>query len=293
MQLNEIKPIHEGGKALAKLDVQRIKKYDIPATIRYVSEIIGVPVNEMKPLGSVGKMPDSGDIDIAMDINKYNAEGIHQKMMNALGEGRGRYQAGLKIGSYAVPIAGNPEKGFVQFDLMYVPNQKWAEFSYFSAGDQSKFKGAIRNILLATVAKMLDEPGVDAFVYDENGDLMVRAGRGLNPNLGLKRMYQMRGKHKRTGERLKTMKNVSPEDIKRDFPDLEFDGSTLLIDNPREVVQVLFGKGTKPSDVDTVEEIIKMIKSKFSKDKAQKIFDSAKRRASKLAGKMDIPEELQ
>jgi hypothetical protein len=183
MQLSEIKPIHEGGKALAKLDVQRINKRDIPATIRYVSSIIGVPLNEMKPLGSVGKTETSGDIDIAMDINKYNAEGIHQKMMNALGEGRGQYQAGLKIGSYAVPIAGNPEKGFVQFDLMYVPNQKWAEFSYFSAGDQSKFKGAIRNILLATVAKMLDEPGVDAFVYDENGDLMVRAGRGLNPNL--------------------------------------------------------------------------------------------------------------
>lgn len=293
MRLDEVKPLKEGGYALAGAGVTRINKNDIPATIQYVSNIIGVPVREMTPLGSVGKTATSGDIDVAMDIKKHDAVTIHRRLVDALGEDHAKYNGGTKIGSYAVPIAGDEQKGLVQFDLMYVPNPKWAEFSFFSAGEASRYKGAIRNILLATVAKMLDEPGVDAFVYDENGDLLVRAGRGINPGLGLKRMYQMRGKNKKTGAWLKTMKNVTPEDIKRDFPELEFDGSTAIIDDPKRVVQVLFGKGVKPSDVDTVEEIIALIKKTFSPEKAQKIFNSAKNRTSKLAGKMEIPEELQ
>lgn len=292
MRLNEITE-KKGGYALKTLGVTRIRKEDIPATVQYVSNIIGIPADDMKTLGSVGKTATSGDIDVALDLSKYNGDQIHRLLLNTLGQDKGTYNAGTKIGSYAIPIAGDPANGLVQFDLMYVPNPAWAEFSYFSAGDESRYKGAIRNILLANVAKALDEPGVDAFVYDDNGDLIVRAGRGLSPSLGLKRMYQMRGKHKKTGAWLKTMKNVSPMDIKREFPDLQFDQGHWVIDDPKKVVGVLFGPDTKPSDVNTVEQIISLIKQRFSREKAQKIFDGAKERASKLADKMEIPPELQ
>ena len=295
MRLIDIKPIKEGGAALADAGVTRIGREDIPKTVELVSRASGIAKNKLIPLGSVGKQATSGDIDLAVDINANDPQKVHQRMIQALGgDDFGVYNPGNKIGSYAVPIGGDPKKGMVQVDLMYVPNTKWAEFAYFSPGEKSKYKGAIRGILLAAAAGSLDEPGVDAFVYDDKtGDLLVRAGRGINPNVGLKRMNQMRGKHKKTGAWLKTMKNVTPEDIKREFPDLEFQGDAAVVDDPNEVVQILFGIGVTPKDVDSAEEIIDIVKRTFPKKRADQFFKHAAGRAAPLADKMEIPPELQ
>ena len=49
---------------------------------------------------------------------------------------------------------------------------------------------------------------------------------------------------------------VTPDDIKKVYPKLKFDGTDLIINNPSEVVKILFGPETRPANVDTAEEII-------------------------------------
>jgi len=281
-------------KVLNKVGVVDITLESIPETLDYVNVLTCIAEHDIVTLGSAGKTFRSGDIDIAVDINKYDPEGIHSLMVEALGEDQCYYNPGLRIGSYAVPIAGVRSNGLVQVDLMYVRNVKWAEFAYFSSGINSWYKGAVRAILLSAVAGTINNPGEDAFVYDEEGEMLVRAGWGLDLNVGLKRMYQMRGISSRTGKWLKTMKNVSPEEILDKFPTLEFDQGSWSIDDPEAVVQTLFDKDIKVCDVESAEDILWLIYEAdlFSQDRIDNIIKVAKKRAQPLAEKMELPFEL-
>jgi hypothetical protein len=286
MKLKEITYLKEGGFAASEWNVGRINKGDIPATIKYVSKISGIPVKELHPLGSVGKKSTSGDIDLAVDINKYDMNDIHTKMMEELND-EGVMNKGTKIGSYAVPIQGH--KGKVQVDLMYVNNVKWAQFAYFSSPD-SQYKGAIRTILLMAVAASLNEPGTDHFEFSEDGELIIRAGRTLDLATGLRRIFQHRPTKKKGGGYVKTMKSIPVDEFQKMFPEVEVQGDNVLIDDPEMVVQMLFGPGIKPADVDTAEEVLALIQAKF-KD-PDKILHFAKSRIKALGNKMKIPEAL-
>lgn len=289
MKLNDLKYLKEGGAALKSKNVIRIAKNDIPATIKHVSQISGVPTKDMYPVGSVGKTDTSGDIDLAIDVRKHDPERLHQKMLDALGgEDFGVFNRGTKVGSYAVPIKGRG-KQMVQVDFMFVRNPIWAQFAYFSAGDKSKYKGAVRAVLMSSVASSLDEKGKDVFHYDGD-DLIVRVGRGIDPSLGLKRLFQMRPRKKSGEGYVKTPKRVTPEEIRAAYPDLEFEGSDLVIDDPQEVVSVLFGPNVKPSNVDTAEEILQLIK-KFPEARQNKILEIAKKRFQEHVGKIALPPE--
>jgi hypothetical protein len=289
VKLTDIKALHEGGAAMKGKNVVRINKNDIPATIKYVSKVSGIPVSDMYPLGSVGKQDTSGDIDLAIDVRKHDAKSAHAKMVKALGDDAGTYNPGTKVGSYAVPIKGTSDD-MVQVDFMFVENPTWAQFAYFSAGDKSKYKGQIRNLLLAGVAATMNEKGKDVFHYDGD-ELIVRVGRGIDMNVGLKRLFQMRPKKKSGEGYVKAFKRVTPEEIKKAYPDLEFEGSNMVIDDPQEAVTMMFGKGVKPSNVDTAEEVLALIK-KMPKDRQELILKVAKNRARELQGKTPLPPEL-
>lgn len=283
-----------GGYALADANVKGIERKDISKTIEYVSRLTSIPVSDLHPLGSVGKLQISGDIDLAVDITIYDPKRIHETLLNVIGPDCGKYNAGTNIGSYAIPIAGAADNGLVQVDLMYVANVEWAKFFYFSPGDKSQFKGAIRNILLSAIASTHKEPNMDAFVYDDNGDWLVRVGWGISPQIGLKRMFQLRSKSEITGKWLKAMKNVEPQEIMYAYPDLAFNGLHFIFDNPQDVVTFLFREhDVRPTDVETSEQVIVLIQRVFSPERTEQIFNVAKKRAAPLAKKMDIPKEIQ
>lgn len=289
MRLVDARLLQEN-KVLRNVNVVSVSKEDIEPTIRYISRLTNIPFEDLHPVGSTGKAETSGDIDIAIDQNRFIPFKIHDRLSKQLGSEHAVYNRGTRIGSYAVPIRGDNDQR-VQVDLMFTDNIDWAKFSYFSAGDRSKYKGAVRAILLAAVAASLNEKGVDAFHY-VNDELIVRVGRGIDLGIGMKRLFQMRP-HKKYGEGyVKGLKNVSAEDIKQMYPDLEFDGNDLVINDPSEVVQVLFGEGTRPSNVDTVEEILDLI-NRFPVNKQKKILDIAKIRARQLAAKgIELPDEI-
>ena len=289
MRLVDARLLQEN-KVLRDVNVVSVSKDDIEPTLQYVARLTNIPFEDLHPVGSTGKAETSGDIDVAVDQNRYVPFKIHDRLSKQLGSEYAVYNRGTRIGSYAIPIRGDDQQR-VQVDLMFTDNVDWAKFSYFSAGDRSKYKGAVRAILLAAVAASLDEKGVDTFHYVDD-ELIVRVGRGIDLGTGMKRLFQMRP-HKKYGEGyVKGLKNVSAEDIKQMYPDLEFDGNDLVINDPSEVVQVLFGEGTRPSNVDTVEEILNLI-SRFPANKQKKILDIAKIRARQLAAKgIELPEEI-
>lgn len=292
MKLTDI-VIKEGGYALKDAGVGRIKREDIPATVQLVSQITGIPTEDLHPLGSVGKMPDSGDIDLGVETGKYDPEEVHQRMCAELGEDLCTYNKGTKVASYAFPIAGDKSKGLVQVDLMYVDNPQWATFSYHSPGADSQYKGAIRAMLLMGVAATYQEPGTDHFEFDPNtGEIIIRAGRTLDLNKGLRRIFQYRPKDKKGTKYLKTMKTITPAEFKEMFPDVEVHGDEIVIDDPKKILTILFGPGVKPKDVHTAEQTIALIKDKFDEERQAAIFQKAAERARSVVDKMDIPPEM-
>lgn len=282
--------VNEDSKALAHLGTKRIDRNDINPTIKFVSELVGIPRNELHPLGSVGKIADSGDIDLGLDINRYHHQHIDRVIKSHGYEGY--YDSNRKVGSYAIPIKGDKENGLVQVDFMFTPNPEWAKFSYFSPGEGSRYKGAVRTVLLTAVAAVLNEPGTDHFQYLENGDLSVRVGRSLDLPSGLKRVFQYRPKNVVGDGYQKQMKSISPEDFKKMHPDVQVKDGKMIIDDPEKVVKTLFGKGVTPNDVESAEQVMHLIKKTFTPDMQKKIFKIASNRLAHLRGKISLPPEL-
>lgn len=294
MKLTEVKTfIKEGGYALKDVGVQRIRRDDIPATVHHVSKITGIPVDDLHPLGSVGKTEDSGDIDLGVDATEYDAEAIHSRLCDELGDDYCSYNKGTKVASYAFPIAGDVSKGLVQVDLMYTPNPTWAKFAYHSPGTTSQYKGAVRALLLMGVAATFHEPGTDYFEYDpETGDLIIRAGRTLDLNSGLRRIFQFRPKSKKGDRYLKTLKTISVAELKSMFPDIDVHGDEVIIDDPIKVLTILFGEGVTPKHVNTAEQVLALIKDRFSAERQEQIFRKVADRAQSVRDKMELPEEI-
>lgn len=267
----KLSDLFEGGGAMKGMNVERIKREDVPPTVQYVSKLAGIPVKDLHPLGSTGKNPTSGDIDLGIDINKYDPEELHKRMLAKLGNQRATFNKGIKVGSYAVEIAGDKSKGFVQVDFMYVPDTKWASFSYHSAGEKSKYKGVVRTILLRSVASALDEKGTDMFVYDaKSNDLMIRVGRTMDMNTGLRRIIQLRPKKKSGEGYLSTMKTVSMDELEAAYPGLYADvGEFATITNPKDALKVMFGFSVDPSEVETAEQLVELIKKLPSERKTR------------------------
>ena len=289
MRLFEAK-FSQSNKAMSDVNIVSIPREALPAVLTKVSQLTGVPEEDLNVVGSAGKAELSGDLDIAIDANKYTPFKVHHRISKAVGEEYSNYNNGIRVGNYAIPVS-DVEDWRIQIDLMFVDNVEWARFSYFSAGENSQFKGAVRAVLLSAVAASLDEKGIDAFHY-EGDELIVRVGRGIDLATGLKRLFQMRP-HKKYGEGyVKALKNVDPEDIRQMYPKLEFDDDQIVINDPLQVVQILFGPGTRPSNVDTAEEVLELI-NRFPPGKRDKILSIAKIRAKQLAAKgFDLPEEI-
>lgn len=288
MKLKEF--LKEGGNATSEFGTIRIDKKDIPPTITHLSSITGIPRNDFVLIGSTGKTPSSGDIDVAISSLKHDKNEIHDKLMSAL-NGEGVEGKGIQVSSYAVPIAGKENKGKVQVDIMFVENPSVAQFTYFSPGEGSKYKGVIRVLLLRSIAATINEKGRDHFEFNDDGDLTIRAGRTLDMNKGLRRIFQHRPLKKRGSGYLKNMKTLSMEEFKEIYPHVEVKGNDIIIDDPDKITKLLFGQNVSPKDIETPEQILHLIQTKFSEEKREEIINKAKKRAKTLKN-VRLPEIL-
>lgn len=283
----------EGGHATAKWETQRANQSDVKAALEFVSKTIGVPFNTLRNdlLGSteltlLGKKKDSGDIDIAFSVKDADAETIDEKMRAAT-NGEGGYNKGTRVGSYAVPVNGKK----VQVDLMFVNDKDWAKFIYHSSlGNGSKYPGAVRNILMFTALTKRQVPGEDFVLRDNDGNVIARASRSIKMDAGMERLFKV-AKRSKTGGFSKTLEKVAPDDVmsflKQLGKEIKFKADPEITTDPSKIVQFIFGKGVKPEDVKTAEQVIALIKKQ--KDAAE-ILKAGKSELERL--RMVVPEEM-
>lgn len=136
---------------------QRINQTDIPSTIQWLENLTGIDFPRDRWLGSTGKKPDSGDIDLAIDVNDVSKDKLAEEL-TAWIEGYGekpqhwiRKKGELHL---RTPIGGDPKKGYVQVDFMFFPDVNWGKF-YYNGSEDSEYKGFHRNVLLSSIAKPL------------------------------------------------------------------------------------------------------------------------------------------
>ena len=151
--------LQEGGNVFKDAQgqplTQRINQADIPATIAWVEQVTGIEFPEDRWLGSTGRKPTSGDLDLAVDLGETTKEQVAAGLTQwATSQGLDPRDWVRKAGEvhFRTPIGGNPQKGFVQTDFMFFPNLDWGTF-YYGGSEGSAYKGMNRNVLMSSIAK--------------------------------------------------------------------------------------------------------------------------------------------
>jgi hypothetical protein len=136
---------------------QRINQADVAATIDYIQSIVGLDFPPERWLGSTGRKPTSGDLDLGVDLNEVTkdelANRLTQFVQNQDLDPKDWVRKSGEV-HFKTPIAGDPNNGYVQTDFMFFPNLDWGTFFYGGAED-SAFKGMNRNVLMSSIAKSL------------------------------------------------------------------------------------------------------------------------------------------
>jgi hypothetical protein len=276
------------------IDTKRIKRGDIAATLKYVSKHIGIPTKHLHKLGSTGKLDTCGDIDIAIDCNEYDPDLIHNRLRKLCGQDNYKRHNSVGVTSYAVPIRGEDKRGLVQLDVMFTTNVEWAKFSYHSEGENSRYKGAVRAILMAAVANSLNKSGMDHIEYDsDDNEVTIQVGRKVDMTRGMIRRFGHRPMRKDNTSRVKNMQSIPIEKFKELYPDVNVSGGQIVVDDPAKVVKLLFGSGVGVDDVNTAEKILQLIHKKFDDQTQNAIFDHAAKHSTRHYRKMRLPREIE
>lgn len=150
----------EGGNVFKDADgnplTQRINQSDIAQTVAWIEALTGINFPRERWLGSTGRKPTSGDLDLAVDANEVSKEQLAARLTQwAQSHGQDPKNWVKKGGEVHLrtPINGKPENGFVQTDFMFFPNLDWGGFYYGAGGTDSAYKGMVRNVLLSSIAK--------------------------------------------------------------------------------------------------------------------------------------------
>jgi hypothetical protein len=170
--------IAEGGNVFKNKEgealTQRINQADVETTIRFLEKITGIPHFE-HALGTTGKTPTSGDLDIGIppDVTKEQLISKLSAWCSQHNEDSSAFikKSGISV-HFKTPIGGSSERGYVQTDFMFVPDLEFAKFA-MAADPHSKYRGAHKQILLSSIAKVL------GYTWNPTTGLIDRATKKL------------------------------------------------------------------------------------------------------------------
>jgi len=181
-----LKTLLEGGNvfkdAQGQPATQRINQADVPATIAYLEKVLGMEFPEERWLGSTGRKPTSGDLDLAVDLSEINKDQLAAKLTQFVQSQKQDPREWVRKGGevhFKTPIAGDPNNGYVQTDFMFFPNLDWGTFFYGGA-EGSNYKGMNRNVLMSSIAKVLGlKVGANGMISRTTNEL-VKGGQDPN-----------------------------------------------------------------------------------------------------------------
>ena len=199
---------------------------NIPNTIKLIDEYIFTPLNISNKywtcdIGSVGKKPVSGDIDIAVDIEHCNPEEIVDHVKDI---GLDYRSTGGAIANIAFPIGGETQKGeYVQVDIFPTKSLEFTKFARFSPTlEESKFSGGMRSDLLGILIKYCT---------------MITAGCQIS-YISLKQDGAYRTVRLNENSKVKVMEDK------------------LITDKPEELLEKVFGRKYNIKHFNSVESIL-------------------------------------
>jgi hypothetical protein len=150
----------EGGNVFKDADgkplTQRINQSDVAQTVQWLEKATGLEFPRERWIGSTGRTPTSGDLDLAVDTTNMTKDQLAVRLTQLVqshGEDPRLWVKKAGEVHFRTPINGNPNNGYVQTDFMFMPNLDWGTFYY--GGSSPGFKGMVRNVLLSSVAKVL------------------------------------------------------------------------------------------------------------------------------------------
>jgi hypothetical protein len=199
-------------------------------------------------LGSAGKNPDSGDIDLNLEITRYDQAKVASQLIAFLGEDHVKPRPGNNQIFTAVPIDGNPDNGYVQIDFMF-GNFEWQEFSYFSPAltlasipwyrqpqDTSNYKGLYRTEMIKAIVAFNSD-----WVLEDDGKVIARVGPTFFHDRGCVWRYRYRPMRKDGKGRVQDFKEVSKDEFLQIFPSA-LPATREVINDPALMPELLFGE---------------------------------------------------
>jgi len=209
--------LNEGGNVFKDAQgqpvTQRIKQGDIPSTVAWLETVTGLDLSHdrdeagvpVKWLGSTGKKADSGDLDLAVDANEITKAELKGILDAWATKNKQDPRDWTKLTGEAVhfktPIQGDPKRGYVQTDFMFMPDMEWGTF-WLGGGTGSAYKGVFRNVLMSSIAKALGLKASAKGIISRQTDRVVTmdpdqaAGILLGPNYNRSQMMTVESIYK-------------------------------------------------------------------------------------------------
>lgn len=138
------------------LKCSQIYLENISTTLKSINKTIFEPLNISSEhwtsdIGSVGKKPVSGDIDIAIDVDYCDPNVLVEHIKE---NGFDYTKTGGAIANIAFPIEGTQKGQFVQVDFFPTKSLEFTKFARFSPSpEESKYSGGMRTDLLGILIK--------------------------------------------------------------------------------------------------------------------------------------------
>jgi hypothetical protein len=154
--------LKEGGNVFKDPESQkpltgRINQADVDPTLQWAEKILGLDLVNNK-LGSTGIRSTSGDMDIAVDKDKYTKQDIEAKLVSWVKKTHPNDDPRLWVAKtginvhFRTPIKGDEKNGFAQLDLMF-GEPEFMKFAMKGSGDNTPYKGMHRAVLISSIAK--------------------------------------------------------------------------------------------------------------------------------------------
>jgi len=153
----------ESGQPLTR----RINQVEVMPTVQWLEQVSGLDFTTEKSaedglplrwLGSTGRKPTSGDLDLQVDVNDVTKDQLVATLQAWAQQNQVQPERYIRKSGSAVhfltAVRGDPRNGFVQTDFMFTGKPGWNQF-VLQSDPTSAFKGASRNILINSMAKSM------------------------------------------------------------------------------------------------------------------------------------------
>jgi hypothetical protein len=276
--VDDSSPLEESGSVEG---VGLIHLSEIEPTLSYLEDKTGLDLIN-NTLGSVGKKTWSGDIDVAVDIDPKDPQQMSElidRLSNVAGLEKvqrlpgGNITSRVKIQQYDDTIEnddGRPRTGYVQVDFMPGEPGLMKMAFHSPAQGESRYKGAIRTIMLGTLA---------GYWNREESKERLPDGRPLRVS---------RYKFGKNGL-IRFTREPAPRKDGQGYTKANIDTIEQVWKDPVEVARELNLGGAEA--LNSFESLLKAIENRWPRELVEKVKEDMRNNAT--VQEMGVPEELE